>query len=169
MINEATGVDLITVTSGYRVSYKSLEKEHNRAVIQPKIIAITIPRLTLPRDKSVFCQNILVIDNSKSFINTSIAEGKRSGLPIISEATSQTTNQNSTIKNILSGFFKLRAIVEIVAWDGVSNASRSNGIHCFKEVLHSIFHFFAVQICNIALRDSIFCNVFVCKDSELLD
>jgi hypothetical protein len=43
MINEATGVDLITVTSGYRVSYKSLEKEHNRAVIQPKIIAIIIP------------------------------------------------------------------------------------------------------------------------------
>ena len=50
MINEATGVDLITVTKGYSISYNVFEKWHKSAVIKPKTIAIMIPKLILPRE-----------------------------------------------------------------------------------------------------------------------
>ena len=50
IINEATGVDLITVINGYSISYNVLEKWHKSAVMKPKTIAITIPKLILPRE-----------------------------------------------------------------------------------------------------------------------
>ena len=50
IINEATGVDFITVINGYRISYNMSEKEHKSAIKDPKIIAITIPSPTLPKE-----------------------------------------------------------------------------------------------------------------------
>jgi hypothetical protein len=61
MINEATGVDLITVTKGKSISYNVLEKWHKSAVMKPKIIAITIPKLILPREQRQLIKKFLVI------------------------------------------------------------------------------------------------------------
>ena len=40
MINEATGVDLTTVTSGYRTSYKSFENDEDRRKFFELVVSI---------------------------------------------------------------------------------------------------------------------------------
>ena len=61
IMNEATGVDFITVTKGYSISYNMLEKWHKRAVIKPKTIAITMPKLILPRENRQLIKKSFVI------------------------------------------------------------------------------------------------------------